>query len=84
MKRMDLTSPEGAKVTLQKVLSEGECEFWDRFMSRIRTQPLLLFFLVLGVSLVLFGRSGLLRRPSLEALARLCFVALWYACVMHA
>ena len=29
MKRMDLTSPEGAKVTLQKVLSEGECEFWD-------------------------------------------------------
>ena len=40
------------KVFRRSVLAEGECEFLDRSMSRIRTQPLPLFVWSSGVSLL--------------------------------
>ena len=80
MKRMDLTSPEGAKVTLQKVLSEGECEFWDVLCPGFAPNPFCFSFWFWGFSLVFFGLVG---RCPLRRRCSLGF-ALVAACVMHA
>ena len=38
--RMNLLSPSGSRRYFAEVsLVEGECEFWDLSMSRVRTQP---------------------------------------------
>ena len=70
--------PEGAKVTLQKVLCEGECEFWDVLCPGFAPNP---FCLSSGFGVLLwflFGRSGR-SSPSRRWLLR-CF-SVRHACI---
>ena len=78
-----LTSPEKAKKTLQKVLSEGECEFWDGSCPGFAPNPFCFSFWVWGfLWFFLVGRSGRCRLRGVARLALLCFaVCMHNACI---